>query len=366
MREPEFWSLSPEKTHPAKTALMPLGFVYNMIVHLRFRIARAEHVGAPVVCVGNLTLGGSGKTPVVLKLAELLQSAGERPAILSRGHGGKNRQALKVDPAQHDAGLTGDEPLMMAATHPIYISPDRRAAARHALRDLTVNPTVLIMDDGLQNPGLRKSLNIAVVDRTAGFGNGAVFPAGPLREKTGPALGRIDAVFVSGPRREPLRPDVAAYLEKARGQHVEIFETELTALNPAPEPVVAFCGIGRPAKFYGLLEQLGYALLARRDFDDHHAYTEKEAEFLLSLAREKGASLVTTRKDAARLQGFETGSARHRLAKICKVLEVEAYLEEEERFKSFVLTHLADARKSQTHTFPENTSAQHKKNQKTF
>ena len=145
MRNPKFWQLPSEKNHPAKITLQPVGFLYSQIVKLRLKFSHSEHIGKPVICVGNFTVGGSGKTPVTLKLAEHLASMGEQPSILSKGYGGNNRQALKVDPKLHHAKLTGDEPYLMAHQYPVYIAPNRRDAAKLALKDKQVNPTVLIL-----------------------------------------------------------------------------------------------------------------------------------------------------------------------------------------------------------------------------
>lgn len=344
MRNPEFWHFPANKTDFTKTALLPLGSLYGQIVNLRLKLSHAEHVGKPVICVGNFTLGGSGKTPVTLKLAELLQSKGEQAAILSRGYSGDNKQALKVDPKTHHAKLTGDEPLMMAHQFPVYIAPNRRAAAKLALSDRQVQPSVLIMDDGMQSPNLQKSLTFAVIDRQAGFGNGAVFPAGPLREPIDNALSRIDALIISGPFHEPHRDDVSAVISKAGKLDIPVFEMELTATNAVAEKVVAFCGIGRPTKFYDQLEQLGYDIQFSKDFDDHYYYSEQDASDLLSLAQKYNAYLITTRKDAVRLKGFDKSSKRFKLAQTCKILDVVAMFGEEKKLEQFVIKRLAEAK----------------------
>ena len=354
MRAPKFWRFPPNKFHPAKLALRPLGFLYGQIVNLRLKFSHSEHIGKPVICVGNFTLGGSGKTPVTLKLAECLQSMGEQPSILSRGYGGNNKQALKVDPKLHHAKLTGDEPYMMAHHYPVFIAPNRRDAAKLALRDRQVNPSILIMDDGMQNPNLYKSLTFAVIDRQAGFGNGAVFPAGPLRENIDAALTRIDAIIISGPPHELHRADVSAVISKASDLNIPIFETELAATNAQPEKVIAFCGIGRPTKFYSQLEKLGYDIQSSQDFNDHHYYSEQDASDLLALAEQHNARLITTRKDAVRLEGFDKSSKRFKLAEICKTLDVVAMFSEDKKLEEFLIGRLAEARQSKLYTAPGN------------
>lgn len=354
MRDPKFWRFPPNRIHPAKLALRPLGFLYGQIVSLRLKFSHSEDIGKPVICVGNFTLGGSGKTPVTLKLAEHLQSMGEQPSILSRGYGGNNKQALKVDPKLHHAQITGDEPYMMAHHYPVYIAPNRRKAAKLALKDKQVNPSVLIMDDGMQNPNLHKSLTFAVIDRQAGFGNGGVFPAGPLRENIEAALTRIDAIIISGPSNELLRADVSAIISKASELNIPVFETELAATNAQAEKVVAFCGIGRPAKFYNQLEQLGYDIQFSQDFNDHHYYSEQDAADLLALSEKYNAQLITTRKDAVRLEGFDKSSKRFKLAEICKTLDVVAMFSDDKKLEKFLIGRLAEARQSKLYTAPGN------------
>ena len=354
MRDPKFWHLPSEKINPAKIALQPLGFLYSQIVNLRLKFSHSEHIGKPVICVGNFTVGGSGKTPVTLKLAEHLASMGDQPSILSKGYGGDNKQALKVDLKAHHAKLTGDEPYMMAHQYPVYIAPNRRDAAKLALKDKQVNPTVLIMDDGMQSPNLHKSLTLAVIDRQAGLGNGAVFPAGPLRENIDAALTRIDAIIISGPIHGLYRTDVSAVISKADELNIPVFETELVATNAHPEKVVAFCGIGRPTKFYSQLEQLGYDIQFSQDFDDHHYYSEQDATHLLALAERYNAQLITTRKDAVRLEGFDKSSKRFKLAEICKTLDVVAMFSDDKKLEQFLISKLAEARKSKLYSAPGN------------
>ena len=354
MRNPKFWQLPSENNHPAKITLQPVGFLYSQIVKLRLKFSHSEHIGKPVICVGNFTVGGSGKTPITLKLAEHLALMGEQPSILSKGYGGNNRQALKVDPKLHHAKLTGDEPYMMAHQYPVYIAPNRRDAAKLALKDKQVNPTVLIMDDGMQSPNLHKSLTLAVIDRQAGFGNGAVFPAGPLRENIDDALSRIDAIIINGPFLGRHRADVEAVISKASEVNIPVFETELVATNTHAEKVVAFCGIGRPTKFYSQLEQLGYDVQFSQDFDDHHYYSEQDAANLLALAEQYNAQLVTTRKDAVRLEGFDKSSKRFKLAEICKTLDVVAMFSDDKKLEQFLIRKLSEARKSKLYAAPGN------------
>jgi tetraacyldisaccharide 4'-kinase len=247
----------------------------------------------PVICCGNATVGGAGKTTLALDLGARL--AGRGPvAFLTRGYGGRVRGVLRVDPARHDAALVGDEALLLAALAPTYVAADRAAAARAAIGD---GAFALVMDDGLQNPTLAKDVSFLVIDGAAGFGNGRVLPAGPLREPVAAAAARCRAAVLIGPDTSgaahalpPTLPVLAANLEP---------EPAIAALHG--RRAVAFAGIGRPDKFFNMLAQSGIFLAARRAFADHHRYTAAELAAVLKRADELDAVAVTTPKDAARL-----------------------------------------------------------------
>ena len=259
----------------------------------------ATKVDVPVVCVGNLTVGGTGKTPVVIALARFFAQEGLKPHIVTRGYGGNLPGPLQVDPARHSAAEVGDEALLLAEAAPTWMAKDRAAAAR-AASDAAAG--VILMDDGHQNHSLVKDYSLVVIDRAYGFGSGRIMPAGPLREPVAQGLARADAIVLiaSGDHiettgwRQPVKesglPVVLASLE-----------TGIEAERFSGQRVVAFAGIGRPEKFFSTLENLKCEIVERHAFADHHAYTPDEVMTLVEQAALLEARLVTTAKDIVRL-----------------------------------------------------------------
>ncbi len=286
MRAPDFWT----KDDGLGALLAPLGALYALGSAARRRFAQPFRASVPVFCAGNLTLGGAGKTPTVAALVRELTARGRRPAILSRGYGGSERGPLRVDPAHHDAARVGDEPLLLAEIARVHVGADRAASARQAITD---GADVLVMDDGFQNPGLAKDCSLLVVDGAAGFGNGYVFPAGPLREPVAAGAARAKACVLIGEDR----------LGAASSTGLPVLRADLVvqANDLAGARVLAFAGIGRPAKFFDTLAGMGADIAATRAFDDHHPYSRAEIEALHADALRLGARLVTTRKDLVRL-----------------------------------------------------------------
>ncbi|MEE8247033.1 MAG: tetraacyldisaccharide 4'-kinase [Alphaproteobacteria bacterium] len=293
MRGPEFWD---HEGGLAPALLAPLSLLYESGTLLRRALTTAQHVEVPVICIGNLVAGGAGKTPVTLALAARLQGAGHAVHILSRGYGGREHGPLRIDPHRHTAREVGDEALLLAARAPTWVARNRALGARAAA---AAGAAVVLMDDGHQNPTLHKDLALVVVDAAYGIGNGRVIPAGPLREPAAAGLERADAVVLMGPaRREAVERGV-----RASGKPVLWAQ-----LVPAPEgyrladqAVVAFAGIGRPAKFFESLRNLGCRVLAAHAFPDHHRYQGDEVMALVEEAAAAGARLVTTEKDYVRL-----------------------------------------------------------------
>lgn len=289
MRAPDFWQAG--RGALAAPLLWPAAALWAWATRRRLRRGRPFDPGVPVLCAGNVTAGGTGKTPLVLFLARHLAARGHRPAILSRGYGGRAREPLRVDPVRHIAALVGDEPLELAAAAPTYVGRDRVALARLAVAE---GADCLLLDDGFQDPALVKHLSLLAVDGGAGLGNGRIIPAGPCREPWTAALARAQAVMVIGP--------VTAALPSA-GDRL-LLHGRLAPVDGdrfAGRPVVAFAGIGRPAKFFATLDGLGADLVACRGFADHYAYRPEDLARLTALARTRGAVPVTTRKDWLRL-----------------------------------------------------------------
>ena len=293
MRAPAFWNARDRGI--LAQALRPLGALYGAATARR--MARPSlRLPVPVVCIGNFTAGGAGKTPVAAEVARLLQASGERVFILSRGYGGAKRGApLWVEPRLHSAAAAGDEPLLLAETAAVVIAADRVRSARLAI---LLGATVLVMDDGLQNPALAKTFTLAVVDGAVGAGNGLCLPAGPLRAPLAAQLPFVDAVVAIGAGQ------AGEALALASGKPV--FRAALTpdaavAAHLAGRRVVAFSGIGRPEKFFAMLEALGAHVLSRHAFGDHHVYSPAELVRLGGEAARQGAIAVTTRKDFVRI-----------------------------------------------------------------
>jgi len=288
MRAPDFWT----RRGLVSGLLLPAAWGHAAIGFSRRALSHPWRAPVPVLCVGNLVAGGAGKTPVALSLAARLAAQGRNPHLLSRGYGGKLGGPLRVEPARHSAAEIGDEALLLAAAAPSWVARDRAAGARAAI---AAGAGMLVLDDGLQNNSLVHDLAFLVIDGSYGFGNGRVIPAGPLREPIASGLARADAVVLMG-------EDEARLLARIGNKTVlraRLVPRETADL--ADKPVVAFAGIGRPAKFFATLEALGARLLARHAFPDHHLYAEAELGRLCVEAGTQGALLVTTAKDAARL-----------------------------------------------------------------
>ncbi|MGE0713933.1 MAG: tetraacyldisaccharide 4'-kinase [Alphaproteobacteria bacterium] len=286
MRAPDWWG----RRGAAATLLRPLGALYAAGAILRRTATRPWRAPIPVLCIGNLTLGGTGKTPVTIDLAERL--ADRRPHVVTRGYGGRLHGPVAVDRQAHSAADVGDEPLLLARAAPTWVARDRPAGGRAAV---AAGAGLLLLDDGFQNPTVAKDLSFVVVDGESGFGNGLVFPAGPLREPVASGLARADALVVMGEDRRGVAAGVALPVLHAR-------LVPRMPLGFVPRaPLWAFAGIGRPEKLFRTLEDLGADLRGRRGFPDHYFFREED---LLRLEREAGAAgarLVTTEKDAVRL-----------------------------------------------------------------
>ena len=236
MRAPEFWA----DDGAAARLLDPIGRFYGALGDFRRRLVTPTRVSVSVICVGNFTVGGAGKTPTTIAIARHLQSLGERPHFLTRGYGGKERGPLQVDPDVHGADEVGDEPLLLARVAPTWVSADRVAGAKTAA--IASGASHIVMDDGLQNPYLAKDLRLLVIDGATGFGNRRVLPAGPLREPLEQAFSRIDAAVVIGEDQAGVEALLPAALPRLSADLVP--DGELDHLRD--RPVLAFAGIGRP------------------------------------------------------------------------------------------------------------------------
>ncbi|MFT3973177.1 MAG: tetraacyldisaccharide 4'-kinase [Amaricoccus sp.] len=297
MHAPRFWSDPPGRPGAAARLLMPLAWIWAAVTRRRLNRPPEARLRVPVVCIGNVTAGGAGKTPVAIALAQRLAARGIAVHIVSRGHGGSLAGPIRVDPARHAAAEVGDEPLLLAAFAPVWIARDRAAAGRAAE---AAGAALVLMDDGLQNPDLAKDLSIVVVDAGFGFGNGRVIPAGPLREPVAAGLARARLLLAIG---EPA--ERAAFRAAWPGLGLPVAEGRLAPLATGMDwtglRALAFAGIGRPEKFYATLARLGAEIVATRSFADHEPFEPRLLARLEADAAARGAQLVTTEKDAVRL-----------------------------------------------------------------
>ena len=293
-REPGWWYRPPGVT---AHLLQPLALAYGRIAARRIATAKAYRSRLPVICVGNFTAGGSGKTPLVAMLAERLIARGERPVILTRGFGGSTSGPHWVDPATDTATFVGDEPLLLVRSAPVLVARDRVAGAR-AIEQRS-EATVIVMDDGLQNPSLVKDLRFAIVDGARMLGNWHVIPSGPLRLPMHDQAKLVDAIVYNG----PVSGHFADELSRLCGVPALHASLQTSGIWLGGTRVVAFAGIGNPARFFETVRSLGATISAEMPYSDHARFTDADADRLLARALQHDARLVTTEKDHVRLAG---------------------------------------------------------------
>ena len=341
MREPRFWQQSRNGSVSLMPRLLaPVAYLWGAAGRIKRYFARPEQAAVPIICIGNLTAGGTGKTPIALTIAERLIQSGEAVHFLTRGYGGNEHGPLQVDRTRDTAAHVGDEPLLLAALAPTWVSVDRAEGAAAAAR---AGASVIIMDDGFQNPSLHKDFSLLVVDAQAGVGNGRLIPAGPMRERMADALKRTNAVLIVG--RGHAADGLAA---RASNSGLPVLRGILRPTD-APDldnvPVLAYSGIGRPAKFHATLRELHADIVGIENFPDHHNFTEGDARKLLVKAQDLKARLITTEKDYVRLLGVKEGSARERLREASQTVPIRALVDNLPLLETLIKDAIALARR---------------------
>jgi len=318
LEAPFFWY---RKKGLIASALAPLGRVYGCIAEGRFAKGKPYRSRLPVICIGNFTAGGGGKTPTAIAVAQLLKELGAKPAFLTRGYGGASKGPLFVAKGQ-SAEEVGDEPLLLAEVAPTMVSADRPLGAK-AIEASEAG--VIVMDDGFQNPSLAKDLSLVVVDADTGIGNGLVMPAGPLRAPLEAQMTRADALVVIGDGGKAARL-VEAFAAKGK----PVLKARMVPRQDrrwlSVLPVIGFAGIARPQKFFATLRNNGARLIDARAYPDHYRYSERQARSLLREARDYNAMLVTTEKDWVRLpadDGSDAAELKHRSRPFAIAVEFE-------------------------------------------
>lgn len=319
IRAPAFWN---DKDHPLSRVLTPASWLWQQATDWRRRQAEPQRTPIPSICVGNVIVGGAGKTPMALLVARLLLEHGARPAFANRGYGAHPPGiCVKVERDKHTAAEVGDEALLLAVVAPCYVSPMRLLAAQRAAAD---GATHIIFDDGLQNPTVAYDSALLVLDGDYGLGNGRIMPAGPLREPLADAAARCQCVIIISHDRHNLAAELPPNLPLLAATLLP----DSGGLDKS-QRYLAFAGIGRPEKFFDTCRTCGLDLAATIAFPDHHPYTATELVNLAQKSIERQAQLITTAKDAVRL----SPAWQERV----KVLPITLELENEDKLLKILL-----------------------------
>lgn len=290
MRAPQFW----HKKNIITYCLLPFSGLYLLVYYFKSKLTNPQKINCPIICVGNLVAGGAGKTPIAIEIGKMLKEANIDFSYLSSGYGGEIKDLTKVDQSLHSAGQVGDEPLLLSEISTAFISKNRLFGAQQIAA--LPNKKLIIMDDGLQNFSIKKDFSIVVIDGKYGFGNGLVIPAGPLRETINMGLKKADLIIIVGEDKFLIGQKYA--------QATTIVSAQIKVINGqkfANQPVLAFCGIGRPDKFFDSLKENNIQIIAKYSYPDHYQYRDSEIKSMIDEAEKNNAIILTTKKDWIRL-----------------------------------------------------------------
>jgi len=319
LKAPLFWK---NKNSLYGVLLSPFGALYRLITSQRERFTITTKIRIPVICVGNIVLGGTGKTPITIMIASALKEQGFNVHILSRGYGGKLKGPLLVDPFYHTAQEVGDEPLLLAQATSTWISKNKAEGAKAATQ---AGAEILILDDGLQNPSLYKNFSIIVVNGEYGLGNERVFPAGPLRETVESGLKKANIIMIMGKDNHSLEKRWQGICPIFHGD-LDPYINDIQALKN--KPIYAFAGIGHPEKFFAMLHNYGLHVIAEKAFPDHYSFKSRDLDKLRAHADQLKAQLVTTEKDFLRLP--------HDMRQKVKIIRAHVTLKEKNLFSNLI------------------------------
>lgn len=325
LRSPKFWN---DKDNKISRFLEPLSKLYYIISKAKLNSVVPEKAQVPVICIGNIVLGGSGKTPTVELVCDILKNNNLVPHILTAGYGGYLKNVVRVDPRLHSYLQVGDEALLSVEVAPTWIGKNRINSGKAAV---LAGANILVMDDGFQNNSIAKDIKILVIDSGQEFGNSYLFPAGPLREPIKAGITKSDIVLIIGEKNPELEEKIHII-----DQDIPIFRAKMDAIEfPEVEnnKVVGFCGLGYPLKFKKTLIECGYDLVDFISFSDHHPYTITEIQKLISGAKNVGATLITTMKDFVKIPEVFKNEI--------KVVKIKLRPETDE-FKNFIISTLSE------------------------
>jgi tetraacyldisaccharide 4'-kinase len=316
MKTPKFW----KNNNIISTLLSPLGWIYSNVTKHKIKYGKFPKLNIPVICIGNLTAGGTGKTPVCISICKILQKADYNPCFITRGYGGKAKDLYIKKGELINPVIAGDEPLLLSQIANVSINANRYQAGLKAIEN---GADILILDDGFQNPTLYKDKSLIVVDGEYGFGNKKAIPAGPLRENISEGLKRAHAIIVVGEDKHKIKELADKYKLKYFNGFVKPIKPKIKNKN-----IIAFAGIGRPEKLYNSLKNLGYVIKHNFSFADHHFYTNNEIENIINLSQKENLEVFTTSKDFTKIP--------EQYRKSINVLDIKIDWKNENKLKEFL------------------------------